>query len=515
VGSRLLAAPVRAGALFGLLVGSVMTVYPTFLPVITIAFALAMAIHLARHRLASLRTVLTATAITVLAVVVFAPVSLAKNVSYASAVSRGQLNKPADEAVWEEPVVFATFGKRVPAPVLKDSFPIFLPPAETAPTWVLQSRQRYDLPPLEDTSLLDAATLGILVPALVVVLAAAGVLRWRSWAFLLLGVLVSLGLSYYGYQAQDCSYCGQRALLAIPSIVAVLACCGLVATAAWIRRRTAYKGAGVVAVVAGLILVGTAFVNDRALAVTLVDGGYVLRDEAREVFDAAEGEVLVEGAGAGNPYTSYFEENLLPLGVRDATGQRPLLDWKGLAIAIFPEQYPPGRVANPDYRFVFTRLGDIRTDRRVVVQRGPYAIEERLAPLDVTVVSGVVADIVQRDPRGSAWVTGPITLLVADLERAPAYVTLELTGPAAESLRLAGPGDIVREAGRATVCVPTRSSAPVRRVRVPLRFKEGTYMPPAHAYEPPIPSTSLELESLSAARECPRQSAVDRVDQVG
>jgi MFS family permease len=504
VGSRLLRAPVRASALFGLLVGGMITVYPAFLPVVAVAFALAMAIHfIRRRRVASLRTVLISSAVVAMTVVVFAPVSLAKNASYASAVSRGELDEPADEAVWREPIVFAAFGKRIQPPPQKETFPDFLPPAETAVAWVTQSRERYDLPPLEEVSPLNAAILGILLPAGVVALAAIGALRWRSWAFLLLAVAVSLALAYYAYHTQDCSYCGQRALLAIPPVLAVLASCGLVATAAWVGARRGFRDGAIVAVTAGLLLVGAAFYNDHALARKLLAGGYLFGAEARGVVDATSGKVLIEGASAGNSYTSYFESNLLPLAIREAAGRRPLLDWKGLGIAQFPRQYPPGP-PNPGYRFVFTRLGGIRTDRRVVVQHGPYALEERVAPLDVTVTSGVDADILQRNPAGSAWVTGPITLLVADLERAPAHVTLEVAGPGVASLRLAGRGDIVREAERAIVCVPSPGSAPVRRVRVPLHFEEeGTSLPAAHIYEPPIPATSLELESLSAARECP------------
>jgi hypothetical protein len=506
VGSRLLDHPVSAGALFGLVAGGMMTVYPAFLPLVAIGFALAVAIHLIRDRSrASLGVVLTAAAIAAAAVVVLAPVSLAKNVSYARAVSNGLLNKPAGEGTWGEPVVYGAFGERKELPPIRESFPPFLPPGETAPTWITQTRERYDLPPLAAVSPVDAAIRGIALPALVIFLAAVGAWRWRNWAFLLLAVAVSLALAYYGYQVQDCSYCGQRAMLAIPPILIVLASCGLVAAAALIGARTAFRHVGMVAAAAALVLVGMALVNDRALAERLVDGGYLLQPEARQVLDEASGEVLIEGAGAGNPYTSFFESNLLPLGMRIATGRRPLVDWKGLAIALFPERYPPGPPANPDYRFVFTRLGDIRTDRRTVVQRGPYALEERLAALDVTVTNGVVADLVQRDPRGTAWVIGPITLLVADAERAPAYVTLQLAGPAVASLRLAGPGAIVREAGRAIVCVPTRRRASLRRVRLPLRFEEATYMAPAEAHEPPTPPTALELESLSAARACPPQ----------
>lgn len=506
VGIRLLESPARAGALFGLIVGGMMTVYPAFLPVVAIGFALAIAIHLIRdHRRASVKVVLTASAAAVVAVVVIAPVSLTKNVSYARAVSNGLLDKPAGEGTWGEPVVYGDFGKRKELPPIKETFPPFLPPAETAPAWITQTRERYDLLPLAVVSPLDAAFRGIALPALVLILAAAGAWRWRKSAFLLLAVAASLALAYYGYQVQDCSYCGQRALLAIPPILIVLACFGLVAAAAWIGARSSVRQGSMVVIAAAIVLLSTALLNDRALAERLVDSGYLLQPEARAVLDEASGQVMIEGAGAGHPYTSFFESNLLPLAMRIATGERPELDWKGLPIAIFPERYPPGRPEDPEYRFVFTRLGGIESDRDVVLQRGPYALEERLAPLDVTVTNGVVADIVQRDPSGSAWVTGPIMLLVADAKRAPAHVILELAGADAASLRLGGRGAIVRAGGRALVCVPVPGRASLRRVRVPLRFERPTYLPPAHAHELPIPEATLELESLSAARECPPQ----------
>ncbi len=86
-------------------------------------------------------------------------------------------------------------------------------------------------------------------------------------------------------------------------------------------------------------------------------------------------------------------------------------------------------------------------------------------------LNGVVADIVQRDPTGTAWVTGPVTVLVADTEGGPAAVTLELAGPATEELRLAGRGEITHADGRAIVCVPAPGTAAVRPVEVPLRFE--------------------------------------------
>ena len=97
-----------------------------------------------------------------------------------------------------------------------------------------------------------------------------------------------------------------------------------------------------------------------------------------------------------------------------------------------------------------------------------------------------------------------MTVLVADAERRPAAVTLELSGPAAESLRLDGPGEIVHRDGRAIVCVHASGRAPLQRVTVPLDFPAPTYTLPDEAHELPIPEHTLELESLRAARECPR-----------
>jgi MFS family permease len=502
--TRLPESPVRAGALFGLATVGMMTVYPAFLPLVAVGFAVAMAIHLARDRRGgSLRTGALGSLAAVAAVVVFGPVSLAKNVDYARAVADGLLNKPTDEGTWNEPVLYGDFGKAKELPTIKETFPPFYPPAEAAPAWITQSRERYDLLPISLLSAEDVAFRGIALPALVMVLAAAGAWRYRRIAFLLLAVAVSLALSYYGYQAQDCSYCGQRALLAIPPILVVLASCGLVATAGWIAARSSARSGFLVAVSAALVLVGTALYNDRALAERLVDAGYSLQPGAREVIDDAPGEVLLEGVGAGHPYTSFFESNLLPLATRVETEVRPQVDWKGLPIAIFPERYPPGLPENPDYRYVLTRIGGIESDRRVVAQRGPYALEERTAPLDVTVVNGVVADIVQRDPDGSAWVTGRITVLLADSERRPAAVTLELAGPAAESLRLGGRGQLERGRGHAVVCVAVGGDRPLRRVNVPLWFDEPTYTLDDEPHELPIPERTLELESLTAARQCP------------
>ena len=503
VGSRLLREPIRAGALLGVLMGGILTVYTAFVPVVALSVGLGLAIHLLRERrIESLRAAAIASGVAVAVVCVLAALPLVKNVEYAKAVSDGLLEKRADLATWDEPVAFTEFGEREEVQPEKEIFPPFDVPAETVPAWLAQSRERFDLPALSAVTPVDGAVTVVLLPALAILLAALGVWRFRAWAFLLLPAAVSLVLAYYGFEGQDCSYCGGRALLAITPILAVFASFGLVAGAALIRARAVPRGAGVAAV-AGLILIAFALANDRALAERLVDSGYMLRGEAREVSDAASGEVLLEGTGVGHPATSFFESNVLPQLLRQSTGESPLLDWQGLAIALFPEQYPPGLIENPDYRLVFTRLAGISGDRRVVAEDGPYALEERAAPLDVTVVNGVVADIAQRDPSGQAWVTGPVTVLLADSERRPAEVVLGLAGPAAKSLRLEGPGEIVHEGDRALVCVPAPGGAAVRRVDVPLRFEEPTYVLPDEAHELPIPEATLELRSLSASRECP------------
>lgn len=501
---RLLEAPFAAGALFGLVAVGMMTVYPAFLPPIVIGFALATAVLLIRDRRREPLRLVAAATLAAVAVVVVGPVSLAKNVSYARAVSDGLLNKPADEGTWNEPVLYGAFGEVGELPTIKETFPPFYPPAETAPTWITQTRERYDLLPFSELPPLDVAFRGVVLPLLLVALALAGAWRYREWAFLLLAVTVSLALAYYGYQVQDCSYCGQRALLAIPPILIVFACCGLVAAAGWVAARSSRRNSGLAPAVAALVVLGTALYSDRALAERLVDAGYLFAPDAREVIDRAPGKVLIEGAGAGHPYTSYFESNLLPLATRLATGERPELDWKGLGIAIFPERYPPGLPGDPDYRFVFTRLAGIENDRRVIEQRGPYSLEERVAPLDVTVTNGVVADIAQRDPSGSAWVTGPMTLLLADSKRRPATVVLEMTGPDAASVQLAGSGEIVHDDGRVRACVSAPGASPLRRVDVPLRFQERPgFLPVADLKDLPAPEEALELTSLSARRACP------------
>jgi hypothetical protein len=505
IGARLFAKPVAAGALFGLLTGGVMTVYPAFLPVVAGAVVLAMVVHLIRDRgPVRLRAVLVASGAAVAAVVLLAPVSLAKNFSYVKAVSEDRLDEPAGEAAWDVPVEFTGFGEHLEGASLKDSFPPFEPPAEAAIAWLSQARERYDLLPIETLGALDATVTVIVLPALVLLLAALGVWRFRNWAFLLLPLVFSLVLALYSYAGQDCGYCGGRALLSIPPILIVLACCGLAAAAGWPgaraeARRWGSVGAGVGAVA----LVAIALANDRALAERLVDSGYVLRGEAREVFAEAPGEALIEGAGVGHPSTAYFESNLLPQGLREETGVSPLVDYRSLAIALIPDQLEPQRVEDPGYRYVFTRLAGIESDRRTVAEDGPYALEERVAPLDVTVLNGVVADIAQREPTGSAFVTGPVSVLLADAEGGPAAAVLELSGPAAGSLRLEGRGQITRENGRAVVCVPAPGGAPVREVEVPLEFEQPTYTLPDEAHELPIPERTLVLESLSAVRRCP------------
>jgi hypothetical protein len=51
--------------------------------------------------------------------------------------------------------------------------------------------------------------------------------------------------------------------------------------------------------------------------------------------------------------------------------------------------------------------------------------------------------------------------------------------------------------------VPVGGDRPLRRVNVPLWFDEPTYTLDDEPHELPIPERTLELESLTAARQCP------------
>ncbi|HYU61956.1 MAG TPA: hypothetical protein VEK39_14450 [Solirubrobacterales bacterium] len=502
-----------AAVLVGLLAGGVMTLYPAYLPPLAGAVVLGLAAHLWRRRgAAGARRSVVSIAAMILVAIAVSPVGLTYNVDYARAVSAGAIDeKPATEAVYEEPVVTQSYGRTISIPSFNAAFPRQPLPASAAPAWLLQSRDRYYLPAVGQGPLLGWMGLGVVVPSLVVLLGVCGAMRFSRLGSLLLAIPPILALTLYSYAVRDCPYCGQRPLLLLGPIGACLAAGGLVAAAPWLRRRLGRRSGTVALAAMAAVVAGIALQKDSVLAQRLTQGGYLLGEDARSVLDAAQRHpaIALEGSGAGVASSAILESQLLDDALKDETGTVPVLDWRGLPLFFyFPDDPPAEReIAEPGYNWVMTRLAGIDTPRATLYREGPYAIQRPASPLDVMVTSGVVSDLPQRDPSGNAWVTGPVEFTIVGVPRA--WLTVELTGPSVGSLRLTGRAQVIRRtSNQATICLPVPGRRAVRRARLALDFDPLPESPPPDPYGVPVPGKGLQLSALAATtHDCTRRGA--------
>ena len=124
----------------------------------------------------------------------------------------------------------------------------------------------------------------------------------------------------------------------------------------------------------------------------------------------------------------------------------------------------------PDYRWVLTRAPGVRTQRRTVARHGPYALQERTSPFDVSLTSGVFIDRQIRDDSGEAYIQpqfGPLEFWVAALRRDRVWLQFDVEGPRAAQTPTPqgrrGRGPRPRPADALRPRARTRPAAPRRR----------------------------------------------------
>jgi hypothetical protein len=469
----------REAALLGLLIAGFQTLYGIMVPGFAIGVAMVLAVLLAaglvtrRVRVAVLGRAAKLLGLVVLFAIALSPVAFARNVDYWRVVSGESY--------------------------LRQGFPKYDLPVQVIPGWILQTREFYFLPHLSAGGL-QGWILGGLVPLVLIGLIVFGLWRFR-WALILVGgALAAAGLAYYALNRYDCSYCEQRNLLTLGPVAAVFT--GVAVTALWTWRGAVFK---VVAVAVGVVILVLAGHKSSVEARRAVDGAYVVPSSLDGVLDALDhrpGPVLLEGLGAG--YDAPAELPATYNAVDETTRSRLALpaeidDHNGLAYYLGPRKQA-GPEFTPSYRWVLTRLGGVSTSRRLVARGGPYALEERTRPLDVTVVGGVTVDSDRHDPRGLAWVTGPLIFWVSSSDRSSATVRLTLTGQAGARAVAPSGSRVLRRAGdRVTLCIPVRRKGSLRRVRVELNIPAAPPTgPPEQFAVRAIPPHQLRLEAMTA-----------------
>jgi hypothetical protein len=481
---------------FALLAAGLQTVYPLFVPCLVIGGAAALAVLLARRLLRGgpLGRDLGLAALRLGGVLVLAaaltPVAFARNVRYWESILNGTLSLAG--------------------------LPKYRLPFNVLPGWLLQTREFYNLVDLRHATSSELL-LGAAVPVVLVAVIALGVTRHRGVLLMLAIAAGASLLAYYTWAGRDCSYCVQRNLLPVGVLAAPALGLGIATLAMLVprasllqARRTRLRAGPVAGLLAGIVAALTILVvgHEGVVERQRMAQSYLLDEQDRQALGAlptTSTPVEVEGFGQGPapPMELPLAYDLVDEKTGNASIETTVDD--NLGLAYLGGTQPLGPSFKPYYAFVLTRLGSIRTQRRVLARYGPIALEQRTHDLDVTLAGGVSVDGVRQDATGVAWVNPlkPLQfIVVGGTPHGQAWVSLVLRRTVPVDV-LPGP-DVAAAYGRGSavhVCLRTHGYAPIRSASVQIRF--APQPPPASTvrYSYPLPPRGLALASMSVARD--------------
>lgn len=466
--------------LLAVLVAGLQTLYPLLLPPVVLAGVVVLAIaSTAALRVgggASARRILLGAVAVAMLAALFTPVAFERNVRYWKSILSGEFDF--------------------------SDLPPYQLPFDVLPGWLLQTREFHDLNAVGPVPVGDLSALGVvgaLVIPIFLLAVVAYALRRRP---VLLGVLLigaaAAILALRTSTHDDCSYCAQRNLLVIAPIAMALLGIGVVFLSA-LRSDTSRLAAAAVAVIC-LGLVG--FRGYQSADRTAVDGFSLPQDVERVLRPAPDdGPLHLEGFGssvhapAEHPasYNRANESLRSPLSIAAEVDQ---------GLAYLGGAKKAGVEFRPDYRYVLTRIGSVRTPRQVISRSGPVALERRTSGLDATVASGVVVAPAWADTGGTAWLMPGVPLVVWVVGSAdPAFVEIELDA----TVPLQGASSDVSAAVTPApsgyrLCARAPAGNPPRRVSVVLGFAPTPAAPPRKPWIYPRPPEGVSLAALSATR---------------
>ena len=376
--------------------------------------------------------------------------------------------------------------------------PQFHLPASVLPSYVLQTQEFYFLPPVLHSGLQHAVTMGLAPLGLLVVI---GFGMWRfPWTLILVPVAAAAALlAIYYQQKYSCSYCVQRSLLPVAPLGAVAVGVGL--GALWSARERWLRLLAVAAGVATVVVVG--HITSVEIRRTN-DGAAMSPPQLRAILPAVHkvrGPIYFEAIG--QTLQAPLDMPVTYHTVNEVTAQRVAVsteanDFNGLAY--LGGARPTGKEYTPNFDWVVTRIPSVRTDRQVVKRDGPFALERRRSPFDITVTSGVAVDTAWRDSQGVPWVFAPLDFWVSAESRQPAWALISFQGPAAAKTRIARPNRakvVSRTADGLTVCLPTPSRAALRRLVLRLSVPGDALQAPPNSFShTPIPPKVLRLSAM-------------------
>jgi hypothetical protein len=383
--------------------------------------------------------------------------------------------------------------------------PQFDLPFPVLPSYVFQTREFYFLPHLSDVSVQQWIT-GDVVPLLLLAVACFAVARVPRLVPVAAFAAVGCALAFWASTRADCSYCVQRTLLPVGPALAIMVSVG-VAALALLPRRFA-KATGWLALLLVMVFVGHA---ESVLIRRALFGSYMMPSEVSRTASqlrGLKGPVLVEGAGS--TLASPAEFQVLIHAARQEGRMRVSFptetdDFAGLSYlgGVRPVEMAGGGAFSTDYRIVFTRLPSIETQRRTISRNGPFALEERARPFDVTIVSGVVTPAAGQDGSGTARIFAPMTFWISGPPGPAPDLLIEITGiSASQVVRTSGMTVRGVEGGRLELCVPSEQRGALRRLVVVTAGLEPALAPPPQFENRPTVIPGPTLNSMRAVMSC-------------
>ena len=495
---------VRACAATGLLVGGLISIFPEYLTpsvgVIAIA-AIALAVARLRERTftrAWLRTLVPRYALTTAAVVVVWWVPIRRAYVYLS-----QLTSPNQPAFAGLP-------------------PRWLSLSDVG-AWAFGVLHIYQL---QRFALLSTSRegLAIVLPVLLALLVLWGSSRLGLWrAILLLApVAVSIPLALEAqdrYQNGNCEYCAWKAMTYSLPFLAIGVAAG--SDRIWRIFRDHTPRWRIVAIIAGLVpLTGVAALAyaDERLGKADYESRAILSTDLRDLAGqidqlGAPRRVLIDAPDSD--YASPFQLPATYFLLRQTPDTYISFDAAGIAPSyLHPFHLPVDAYYSPTYEYVVTPFAGMATGRRVLEQRGNFALERR-RPIDVSLAqTGWTLDINQ----GAAaipWIQGPFFLRVANPSARRVALRISLDRPLHDhaTLTFSASGRalrVVQYDDGVSLCVPLDAAAGGTAIFVRPQF--DTAPPPvgrATESDPlPSPPRAIGLSALRAdARACAPSTA--------
>jgi hypothetical protein len=472
----------------GLLAAGFQTLYPLFVPPVAIAAAAVLAIlgvaRLQRGGLTTpvvVRALLVVVGVTALAAAL-TPVAFERNLRYWTNILDGK---------------FSFVG-----------LPVYDLPIGVLPGWLLQSREFYFLPHLAGQSLWELGT-SVGVPLVLLAVIGYGLWRHRAATAIVAVVAAAAALAYQTATANDCSYCAQRNLMVIAPIAMGLIGIGVAAMRA-AGGRIALLSLAVCAMLVPAVAVKASSVIKRTSY-----GAYILDPGVEKVLNRLPHDgrpVEIEGFGLGAlapmeeplAYNRADEVTSAPLSVAAETDPN-----RGLLYLGGPRPVGIGAEFQPAYRYVLSRVADVRTpNRRTLARSGPIALQERTGDLDVTLTAGAAVALGWQDPRGQAWVQpqAPLTLWVVGGPSGQ-DVWLHLALDAAGPTKAVGERLSARQNGRRLdVCMRLAGQPPLRRALATFTFAPVAAPPGPNEYALPQPPRGLRLTEMQASTQSCRST---------